>query len=509
MGWLLKQLLENFSKTNLPVNGVVVKPYVVIVTLLVGVLFTVIAALIPALRASRVPPIAAMREAAVPDKPLRTMSIVGGALLAIGLLLLILRATKVIKGQLGLTLGLGGFLVFIGVVLLAPLLTGPFTRVLGPLFGPAASAKLGARNTARNPRRTAVTAAALMIGVTLATAAGVFATSAKAGITDAFTSDVRAQLIVTGGFTNPQAGFDPALVSQIRAIPGVKTAAAIRADFGKVAGANAQIWSGDPVALAELFTLKSQSGEIRELTKGETILDSQTAKRLNASIGSTVPMLTPRGGEQEYTVVGILQPSTILQGSPIISAADAAGFTSPLAQQAYIEVANDSDVDSVKAQLEKMFADNPEVNVVSQAEQLKQATSILDIVLAILYVMLGLTILVAVLGVINTLLLSIYERTREIGLIRAIGMNRGQTTWMITVESVLISVLGVVLGMVVGVTLGVLIVKILGGDFLKLTIPWGYLVITLFLAILAGVVAAILPAIRAGRLNVLQAIAYE
>src|SRR3954451_17156595 len=159
-----------------------------------------------------------------------------------------------------------------------------------------------------------------------------------------------------------------------------------------------------------------------------------------------------------------------------------------------------------------MFRDNPEVTVSTTSEVVDQAASFLDVILTILNVLLGLTILVAVLGVINTLLLSIYERTREIGLIRAIGMGRGQTGRMITVESVLISVFGALLGIVAGVGLGISIVAALKGPsngFLILRVPWGYLLVTLILAVIAGVVAAVLPALRAARLNVLAAIAYE
>ncbi|MBB5873843.1 putative ABC transport system permease protein [Allocatelliglobosispora scoriae] len=510
LGYLLKQLLQSFANTDLPVSGVVIKPYVVIVTLLVGTFFTVVAALVPALRAAQVPPIAAMREASTPDKSLRTMSIIGGVLFALGVLLLVLKMTKAIDGQLWLSVGGGALLAFIGAVMLAPLLTRPITRALGAVFSGSVAGRLGARNTGRNPRRTAITAAALMIGVTLATAAGIFAWSAKAGLTEAFTSDVKAQLIVSGGFSGGfTAGFDPALQTQIRAIPGVRQAAAVRADVAKVGGADAQILSGDPVAMQELFTLKPQSGTIRPLTKGEIILDSDTAKRLDATVGGTVDIITARGGPQTEKVVAILQPNTVVQGSPLLNPDDAAGFSSPVAQQAYVEVADGASVDDVKAQLEKLFADNPELTVTSQEEQLSQITTFLNVLLAIIWVLLGLAILVAVLGVINTLLLSIYERTREIGLIRAIGLSRGQTSWMVTVESVLISVFGALLGVVLGAFIGLALIKILDTDFLKLTVPWGYLLITLILAIVTGVIAAILPAIRASRLNVLDAIAYE
>jgi putative ABC transport system permease protein len=509
VGWLGKKGLEAASNTNLPVSGILVRPYVVIVTLLVGILVTVISALVPALRASRVPPIAAMREAAVPDKPLGRVTVTGLGFLLAGILLLVLRLTGVWKNPLWILLGGGSLFVFIGGVLLAASIARPVTRALGALFGGSVPARLGTRNTGRNPRRTALTAAALMIGVTLATAGGVFASSAKAGLTNVFTNNVKAQLIAQTDFsTGPTAGFDPALQSQIRAIPGVAQAVALKSDFGQVGRQSAQIIAADPVASAEIFTLKAASGQIRPLAAGEVILDHGAADRLNATAGSTVEVITARGGPKPEKVVATLEENSAWTQT-LLNEADSAGFTSANAQAAYVQVASDDQVESVRTQLDAIFAGNKEVSVVDQSELLGTVTRLLDIVLVILNIMLGLAILVALLGVVNTLLLSIYERTREIGMIRAIGLSRGSTARMITVESILISVFGALLGMAVGVVLGTAAVKIFGGDYLLLTIPWVYLIATLVLAIIAGVVAAVLPAIRASRLNVLEAIAYE
>jgi putative ABC transport system permease protein len=508
MGWLLKEGLEGFSKTNLPVSGVVVRPYVVIATLLVGVLFTVVAALVPALRASRVPPIAAMRDAATPDKPLRTLTIAGLVVLLAGVAFLVLKLTKVWKDPLWLILGGGALLTFIGTVMLAPFLSRPITQGIGKIFGRSVPGRLGARNTGRNPRRTAVTAAALMIGITLATAAGVFAQSVKAGVTDLFRNDLKAQLIVQSTDFTGQTGFEPALQARMKAIPGVSEAVAVRTDVARLGGQQIGMGSADALPAAEVFTLKAKEGQIRPLNQGEIILDENAAKKLSASVGSTLPLLTTRGGPTQQKVVAIIENSQTWSG-PMLNMTDATGFTSPFAQAGYVQVADDDQVPQVQAALQQMFADNPEVDVVDQSQVIKQATSFLDVILAILYVLLLLTLFVAFLGIVNTLLLSIFERTREIGMIRAIGLSRRSTAWMITVESVLISVFGALLGVVLGVGLGVAIVKIFGGDFLKLTIPWGYIVATLVLGVLAGIAAAILPAIRAGRLNVLQAIAYE
>ncbi|MFC7483408.1 ABC transporter permease [Luedemannella flava] len=348
-----------------------------------------------------------------------------------------------------------------------------------------------------------------MIGVALATGAGVFASSAKAGITDAFRSDLTAQLLVAGDLTTGQGGFAPARARAMAAILEVTDVAALQLDTVVFGGRDTVVGATDVGAARVIFSLRTASGELRTLRSGEYVVDADTAKRDNLGVGSVQTMVTARGGPMPERLVGVYETSSLISG-PLISTDDAAGFGTRLAQQGYVRVADDAVVPIVKTELEALFADNPLVTVSDTSSLVDQAAQFLDVVLAILNVLLGLTIVVAVLGVINTLLLSIYERTREIGLIRAVGMSRGQLAHMIGVESVLISVFGALLGIVVGVALGVAIVMALDSSgFLSLTLPWGYLVAILFLAVVAGVVAAILPAVRAARLDVLRAIAYE
>jgi putative ABC transport system permease protein len=514
IGWALSTLLETFSTVDLPGPAVVVRPYVVIATLAVGVAFTVLAALAPALRAARVPPVAAMRESAAPDRPLGGLTIAGAVLTVAGAVMLALKLTGTVSGANALLLGGGALLVFLGVAMLAPAISRPVTNTLGRVVSFTTPGRLGTRNTGRNPRRTAITAAALMIGVALATGAGIFATSAKAGITDSFRADLTAQLIVApdmAGGPPGQGGFDPAMAAQMAAIPGVSAALALQTDAVTLNGRTTVMSAGDVGAARTVFSLKPVAGELRTLGPGELVVDERTAAAEGYQVGDELTMRTARGGDLVERVVGTYQPSTVRSG-PIISPADATTFRSPLAQQGYVTVADDGQVPAVRDHLTRMFADNPEVVVTDTTTLLQRSAQFLDVILTVLNVLLGLTILVAVLGVINTLLLSIYERTREIGLVRAVGMGRAHVARMITVESVLISVFGALLGIAVGAALGISIVQSLdrgGGAFLRLTIPWGYLAAVLLLAVIAGAVAAILPAIRATRLNVLAAIAYE
>ncbi len=513
VGWLLKTALVSLSDTSLPISGVVVHPYVVISTLLVGVVFTVVSALIPSLRASRVPPIAAIRDAATPDKSLRRLTIAGAVVFLIGVGLLALKLTGAVDGQLALLLGGGATLTFLGVAMLAPAVARPVTAGIGTVFRRGVAGRLGVRNTGRNPRRTAITAAALTIGVALATGAGVFASSAKAGISDVFRNDLHAQLgVLTDPTGDGLGGFDPALVTQIKAIPGVTAAVALQQDVVALDGQRSGVVASGLTDTIAILDLKAADGQLRDLNAGELVVDEDTAKDRGYTVGQTLSMQGARGGALPEKIIGIYAKNKVADG-PIISTADASkAFRTPVAQQGYVQVGDAGQVAAVRQQLDTLFAGNPEVTVSTTAEVVDQAASFLDVILTILNVLLGLTILVAVLGVINTLLLSIFERTREIGLIRAIGMGRAQTGRMITVESILISVFGALIGIVVGIGLGIAIIESLGtGDdaFLILTIPWGYLVTTLLLAVVAGVVASILPALRASRLNVLAAISYE
>jgi len=486
---------------------------VVITTLLVGVVFTLAAALIPALRAARVPPIAAMREAATPDKPLRRLTLAGAVVFLAGAVLLGLKLTNTVKGQLALLLGGGAVLTFLGVAMLAPAVARPVTAFIGAVFGRSAPGRLGVRNTGRNPRRTAITAAALTIGVALATGAGVFASSAKAGISDVFRNDLHAQLaVLTDPTGDGLGGFAPDQVTQIKAIPGVTAALALQQDLVFLDGQRQGVVASGMADTIKILSLKAAAGTLRDLQSGEMVVDQDFAKKHNVGVGTTMTMQGARGEPISERIIGVYAKNKVASG-PIVSTTDAlTAFRTPLAQAGYVQVADGAQVQPVRDQLDAMFRDNPEVTVSTTSEVVDQAASFLDVILTILNVLLGLTILVAVLGVINTLLLSIFERTREIGLIRAIGMGRGQTGRMITVESILISVFGALIGIVIGVGLGVAIVKALGRNdngFLILTVPWSYLAVTLILAVIAGILAAILPAIRAARLNVLEAIAYE
>jgi putative ABC transport system permease protein len=235
------------------------------------------------------------------------------------------------------------------------------------------------------------------------------------------------------------------------------------------------------------------------------------AKTHKLSVGSSLEMTTQRGGQQTFTVVGIFKQSQLLPPGPVLSVPDAtAGFTSPNPVQGYVMLDTGANAVVVQQRIDALLKDNPEVSVRNQSDYVQQISSQVNTVQAILYVLLALAIIIAALGIVNTLALSILERTRELGLLRAVGMHRSQVAQMVTVESVVISVFGALLGLVVGCAMGAAVVGALRDQGIPvLSFPWVTILVFLGLAVILGLVAAIIPAVRASRTDVLRAISYE
>jgi putative ABC transport system permease protein len=395
--------------------------------------------------------------------------------------------------------------------MLTPAISRPVVSVLGRPLTWSIAGRLGRRNSARNPRRTAITAATLMVGIALVTGVSVIATSLKASLDQLTTQDLRAQLIIAGddtGSTVPT--FDPAIVDRVSRMPGVREVADEYTDFGQVGSTGSPIEAGDLSVLADVFSLKTTGGRLRTLRAGEIAVSDTYAKSLHYSVGSTAPLTTQRGGRRELTVVGIFKRTSLLPG-PVLSVEDAiTDFTTPQPSQGYVVLDSTANADAVQRQIDGLLRDNPDVSVRSQASYARQQASQVNTVQAILYILLALAIVIAILGIVNTLALSILERTRELGLLRAVGLLRSQVAQMVTVESVVISVFGALLGLVVGSALGVAVVRALRDQGIPvLRFSWGTIAVFLVLAVIVGLVAAIVPAIRAARTDVLRAIAYE
>ncbi|MGC4790444.1 ABC transporter permease [Micromonospora sp. DT178] len=510
IGALLAYLFSTFAG-GLTLAGIGVPLSAVVGAFAVGLVITVVAALLPALRASRIPPIAAMQDVATPDRPLTKVTVAGAIVTAVGGTLLALGLTGNAGGNTLATI-LGGVLfAFIGVALLTPLISRPVVSLLGAIFAWSVPGKLGRLNSGRNPRRTAITAAALMVGIALVTGVTVILDSAKSSIGGLAQDSLKAELVIAGAQSGPRPpSFDPEVLKKAAAIPGVRLADGEYGDLAMVGGERTWVAaSSDVAALRQIFGAEPTAGDIDRLAPDGMLVSSDTATARGLSVGSKVPVQTSRGEARTYTVTGIYASSQLT--NPVVLPAEAAsGFAIPQPIQGFIQLAPGTRVADVQPQIEALLADSPEVSVADREAFIEQQTGQLDGLLTMIQILLALAIVIAVLGIINTLALSVLERTRELGLLRAIGLRRSQTMRMITVEAVVISVFGALLGVVVGAGLGAAVVEALRDEGITdLVLPWTQMGIFLGLAAIVGVVAAALPAVRAARINVLGAIAHD
>jgi putative ABC transport system permease protein len=507
----LAYLFGHVGGSDLPLESVGVPAAAVIGAFGVGLVVTLIAALLPALRASRIPPVAALQEAATPDRPLTRITVAGSLVSAAGATVLGYGLSGRAHGST-LWLILAGVLVtFVGVALLTPALARPVVSLLGRLFSWSVPGKLGRLNSGRNPRRTAITAAALMVGLALITGVNVVLASATTSLHKQGDTLVKADLIVSGDQTGPlPPTFDPAVLDKVRRLAGVREVAGEYHDLASVAG---QGWGitvvSDLPALARMFPLRAKEGSLAALGPDQIVLDEARAKRMNLHAGSTVPVQLSRGAARTMTVAGVYARNDVYSGI-LLSPAVVGELRVPQPSWAYLKLAPGADVAAVRGQVDTLLADSPEVTVSDRSGYIQQQTKQFDTVLTMIQILLALAVLIAVLGIINTLALSVLERTRELGLLRAIGLRRAQVMQMVTVESVVISVFGALLGLAVGSGLGAAVVRALRGEgFTDLALPWSRMAVYLVLAGFVGVIAAVLPAIRAARINVLGAIAHE
>jgi len=503
----LAYLFSTLGGGGLQLAPVGVPAAAVISSFLVGVLVTVVAAVLPALRASRVAPVAAMQEVSIPDRPLTRISVAGALVTAAG-------ATALGLGlfaDTGATLWtiLAGVLVtFIGVALLTPLISRPVVSALGRLFAWSLPGRLGRLNSGRNPRRTAITAAALMVGIALVTGVTVVMDSAKSSLSAQAEDTIKAQVIISGGEGGSRPPtFDPAVLAKTRDLPGVRAAAGLWGDQAVLDGRKE--WVAGTDDLSRLADAYGMASPIAPLRSDQMAVSASDATERGWHVGDRVNVQLSRGDAKTYTIAAVYAEDA-LPASYLLPAAATKDFGVPQPTYGFVRLAEGATVAQVLPQVKALLADSPEVSAADRSTFVKQQVGSLDQVITMVQILLALAILIAVLGVVNTLALSVLERTRELGLLRAVGLGRAQTMRMVTVEAVVISVFGALLGVAVGAGLGTAVVRALDGDGITdLVLPWTRMGTYLVLAALVGVIAAIAPAIRAARLNVLAAIAHE
>jgi putative ABC transport system permease protein len=494
---------------KLPPTALVVEARTIVVSLILGTGITIVAAISPARRASRLAPIEALRESTAPSSSIRRRVIIGSLVTLGGIGAL---AAGLFGGvsNAGIVVGLGAGLTFVGVAMLSPLVARPIASILGRPFRRSISGKLGGENANRNPRRTASTAAALMIGLGLVAFVAVFAASLKASVTAVLDRTIRSDLMLTASQFSP---FSPQLAKDLASDPNFSAVSVLRQSAEAKVGSSTTFPVGiDPTTITDVANIEMDAGSITDLSGPDTVAVSRTeADSKDFTVGETLQMEFARTGTQTLTVVGIFEPNAFLNDYAVSIDTYDANVAQQLDSVVFLKYAPGVDQAAARAGVETLVArDYPSVDVDDQ-EQTKQAYVMqVDQIFAIVYVLLILSVFISAFGIVNTLGLSIYERIRELGLLRAVGMSKRQVKRMVRVEAVIIAVLGALLGLVVGILFGWALQRALSDVGIdQLAIPIVQLVLMLIVAALIGVIAAILPARRASRINVLEAITYE
>ncbi len=501
---------------SLPLASVRFTFWVITIPLLVGILVTLVAALPPALRATRVPPIAALREGAVipPGAMARVWPYLGGLMLIGGALIVLLTFGSNAPATHKLAvLGLGSLAILLGAALLSKYAIKPLASTLGwPLRkiapGPGGLAR---ENAMRNPGRTAITAAALMIGVALVVFFTVMANGFKETFIGALQKSDTADLIVQ---SQSQGQSLPAgVLNATRGISGVQNAVPLGGGEVKINNGGTDTMTGVPPGqISQVYNFDWIDGSdavLSQLHGNNVLIENQFKLSHHLSVGGTFFVTGIDHTRRKLTVIGIYKDPVLFSGIILSQATYASLVDQPQVQVGLIKFAPGADPAQTQAAVEQALQPFPEAKVQTNAEFEQAFSDQLNKLLVFIYVLLVMVVLISLFAIVNTMALSVFERTREIGMLRAIGTTRRQLRRMIRYESVITAMIGGIFGIVIGIVIAWIVTQGLQSQGIVFALPWGQMIACLIVAAVAGAIAAAFPARRAGKLNILEALQYE
>jgi len=502
---------------DLPTAGTIFATRTVVVSLIVGTVITLVASLRPALRATRVPPIAAVREGAElpPGRFARWTPVLSVVTLALGVLLLLygVLAHGLATANRLSSLGFGILLLFFGVAANASRLVRPLASVLGwpaTRIGGAAG-ELARDNTMRNPKRTASTASALMIGLALVTFVAILGQGIRSSFESAVNDLFKGDYALTSENT-----FTPLSVAAEKAVRnahGVTAVSGVRAGSARYFNSTQNLTAVDP-ELPKVVHLDWKEGSSTvptQLGRNGAFVDDKFAKKHHLHVGSPITVETPTAKFLKLRVDGVFKlPKGGSPFAPVTISNELfdANYVNPENEMVFLNIGGGVSDANTKA-LEQPLKGFADAKIQTSSQFKTNFEKPLNNILSLLYVLLALSVIVSLFGIVNTLVLTVFERTRELGMLRAVGMTRRQTRRMIRHESIVTSLIGAALGMVVGFFLAILVTHALSSEGIVFAVPYLTLVYFVIAAIIVGIVAAIWPARRAARLNVLEALQYE
>jgi putative ABC transport system permease protein len=502
----LEALLKGFGIT-LPSGPVVFQTRTVVAALVIGIGVTVVSAISPARRAVRIPPVAALADyrGEQAESSRRRISI-GSVIAVLGVGALTVGLTQPAI-QL---VGVGAIAIFIGIGMLAPVVARPMASAIGRplarLLG--ISGKLGRENSMRSPRRTAQTASALMVGLALVSTIAVFGASLSKSATSSVDNAVNADYIITSS-SQGSGGFSDSVAAVAARVPGVVAASTVYNGEFEFQQSLSSLTAVSPVNLSATVILRIDSGRgAPAMAAGELLIDKNTASSKHLGVGSTVPVKFAETGSSTMRIGGIFEPNALLGNFVVGDGFFLSHFNSPLPVAVLLRT--DTTTANVGAAVNAGLKAYPDLKIQTRDEFKKSQQKQVNQLLGLVYALLALAVLIALIGIVNTLMLSVFERTHEIGLLRAVGMKRRQIRAMIRSEAVILSLFGAVIGIVVGTALGTAFAASLKQQGItNIVIPFASLIVFLALSAVLGLAAASWPARRAAKLDVLAAIASE